>query len=55
MKPLTLTCKIKDRQRLDMSWLSYIKTSELPDIKNTLINYGSKPVSYTHLRAHETQ
>ena len=42
MKPLTLTCKIKDRQRLDMSWLSYIKTSELPDIKNILINYGSK-------------
>ena len=42
MKPLTLTCKIKDRQRLDMSWLSYIKTSELQDIKNTLINYGSK-------------
>ena len=42
MKPLTLTCKIKDRQRLDMSWLSYIKTSELPNIKNILINYGSK-------------
>ena len=42
MKPLTLTCKIKDRQRLDMSWLSAIKTSKLSYIKNLLISYGSK-------------
>ena len=42
MKPLILKCKIKDRQRLDMSWLSTIKTSKLSDIKNMLINYGSK-------------
>ena len=42
MKPLILKCKIKDRQRLDMSWLSTIETSKLSDIKNTLISYGSK-------------
>ena len=42
MKPLILKCKIKDRQRLDMSWLSTLETSKLSDIKNMLISYGSK-------------
>ena len=42
MKPLILKCKIKGKQRLDMSWLSNIKTSKLSDIKNILISYGSK-------------
>ena len=42
MKPLILTCKIKGKQRLDMSWLSNIQASKLSDIKNILISYGSK-------------
>ena len=42
MKPLILKCKIKGKQRLDMSWLSNIKASKLSDIKNILISYGSK-------------
>ena len=42
MKPLTLKCRIKDKRRLDMSWLSNIKVSRLSDIKNLLISYGSK-------------
>ena len=42
MKPLILKCKVKGKQRLDMSWLSTIKTSKLSDIKNMLISYGSK-------------
>ena len=42
MKPLILKCKIKGKQRLDMSWLSSIKASKLSDIKNILISYGSK-------------
>ena len=40
MKPLILKCKIKGKQRLDMSWLSNIKASKLSDIKNILISYG---------------
>ena len=42
MRPLILKCKIKGKQRLDMSWLSNIKASKLSDIKNILISYGSK-------------
>ena len=42
MKPLTFKCKIKDKQRLDMSWLSRIDTTNLSDIKNRFISYGSK-------------
>ena len=42
MKPLVLKCKIKDKQRLDMSWLSRIDTTNLSDIKNRSISYGSK-------------
>ncbi len=42
MKPLSLKCKIKDKQRLDMSWLSSIDASNLADIKNLSISYGSK-------------
>jgi formylmethanofuran dehydrogenase subunit C len=41
MKPLVFKCKIKDKQRLDMSWLSKIKTSNLLAIKNLSVNYGS--------------
>ncbi len=42
MKPLVFKCKIKDKQRLDMSWLSKIKTSSLSNIKNLRVNYGTK-------------
>ena len=49
MKPLILKCKIKDRQRLDMSWLSNIKASKLSDIKNILISYGSKHYKLANL------
>ena len=49
MKPLTLKCKIKDRQRLDMSWLSNLKTSKLSDIKNLPISYGSKQYKLSSL------
>ena len=42
MKPLVFKCKIKDKQRLDMSWLSKIKTSGLSNIKNLQVNYGTK-------------
>ena len=42
MKPLIFKCKIKDKQRLDMSWLSRIDTTNLSDIKNIAVSYGSK-------------
>ena len=42
MTSLTFKCKVKDKYRLDMSWLSKINTSNLSFIKNIKINYGSK-------------
>ena len=42
MSSLTFKCKIKDKYRLDMSWLSKINTSDLSVIKNIKINYGNK-------------
>ena len=42
MKSLTFKCKIKDKQRLDMSWLSRIDTTNLSDIKKLAVSYGSK-------------
>ena len=42
MTPLVFKCKIKDKQRLDMSWLSGIDTTNLSEIRNLPINYGSK-------------
>lgn len=42
MKPLIFRCKIKNKQRLDMSWLSRIDTTNLSDVKNLTVSYGSK-------------
>ncbi len=46
MKPLVLKCKIKDKQRLDMSWLSRIDTTNLSDIKNLVLVTGVKYTKY---------
>ncbi len=42
MSSLTFKCKVRDKYRLDMSWLSKINTSDLSSIKNIKINYGNK-------------
>ena len=49
MSSLTFRCKIKDKYRLDMSWLSKINTSNLSRIKNIKINYGNKLYKLTEL------
>ncbi len=49
MSSLTFKCKIKDKYRLDMSWLSKINTADLSSIKNMKINYGNKLYKLTEL------
>lgn len=41
MSALTFKCKAKDKQRLDMSWLSKIDTDNLSAIKKIEVCYGS--------------
>ena len=42
MSALTFKCKIKDKQRFDMSWLSKISTVSLSAIRKFEVCYGSK-------------
>ena len=42
MSTLSLKFKINSKHRLDMSWLSNIKSDDVTKLKNTKINYGNK-------------
>ncbi|MEK9906704.1 MAG: hypothetical protein VW540_02850 [Gammaproteobacteria bacterium] len=42
MSALSLKFKINSKHRLDMSWLSNIKSDDVTKLKNTKINYGNK-------------
>lgn len=42
MSTLSLKFKINSKHRLDMSWLSNIKSDDVMKLKNTKINYGNK-------------
>ena len=42
MSTLSLKFKINSKHRLDMSWLSNIKSDDVTKLKNIKINYGNK-------------
>ena len=42
MSALNLKCKINSKHRLDMSWISNIRTDDVTKLKNTKINFGNK-------------
>ncbi len=49
MKSLTFRSKIRDHQRLDMSWLSKINTDDISAIKKTMVCYGNKKYKLSEL------
>jgi formylmethanofuran dehydrogenase subunit C len=49
MKPLVFKNKIKNRLILDMSWISNIDTSDIPEIKNKNIQMGNKSFKVSEL------
>ena len=49
MSTLTFKCKAKDKQRLDMSWLSKIDTDNLSAIKKIEVCYGSNIYKLSNL------
>ena len=49
MSSLTLKYKVRDKYRLDMSWLSKIDTPDLSVIKNIKIGYGNKNYKLSEL------